>query len=98
MDMLSGVQMNLRISYFICHSASSETSGEAVCQRHIAGEGLDDAVRVVKDIHSKQMMATMDVLGENVSDTGRISCGCQRVQEVLHSIHKHHLGANLSIG
>ena len=35
--------------------------------RYIAGEKLDDAVRVVRAVNSKHMMGTMDVLGENVS-------------------------------
>ena len=65
--------------------------------RYIAGEGLDDAVRVVRDIHSKQMMATMDVLGENVSTREESLAAVRECEEVLHSIHKHHLDANLSI-
>jgi len=65
--------------------------------RYIAGEGLDDAVRVVKDIHSKQMMATMDVLGENVSTREESLAAVRECEEVLHSINKHHLDANLSI-
>jgi len=65
--------------------------------RYIAGEGLDDAVRVVKSIHSKQMMATIDVLGENVT-TREESLGAFRgCEEVLHAISKNHLDANLSI-
>jgi len=65
--------------------------------RYIAGEGLDDAVRVVKGIHSKQMMATMDVLGENVSTREESLAAVRECEEILHSIDKHRLGANLSI-
>ena len=65
--------------------------------RYIAGEELDDAVRVVKGIHSKQMMGTMDVLGENVSTREESLGAVRECEEVLHSINKHHLGANLSI-
>jgi proline dehydrogenase len=65
--------------------------------RYIAGEKLDDAVRVVKGIHSKQMMGTMDVLGENVSTREESLGAVGECEEVLHSIHIHHLGANLSI-
>ncbi len=65
--------------------------------RYIAGEELDDAVRVVKDIHSKQMMGTLDVLGENVSTREESLRAVGACEEVLHSIQKHHLGANLSI-
>jgi proline dehydrogenase len=65
--------------------------------RYIAGEGLDDAVRVVKNINSKQMMATMDVLGENVSTREESLRAVRECEGVLHSINKHHLDANLSI-
>jgi len=65
--------------------------------RYIAGERLDDAVRVVKSINSKRMMATMDVLGENVSTREESLGAARECEEVLHSINKHHLDANLSI-
>jgi len=65
--------------------------------RYIAGEGLDDAVRVVKDINSKQLMGTMDVLGENISTREESMAAVRECEEVLHSINKHTLDANLSI-
>jgi proline dehydrogenase len=65
--------------------------------RYIAGEELDDAVRVVKGFNSKQMMGTMDVLGENVSTREESLAAVRECEQVLHSINKHHLGANLSI-
>ena len=65
--------------------------------RYIAGEGLEDAVRVVRAINSNQMMGTMDVLGENVSTREESLAAVRKCEEVLHSINKHHLDANLSI-
>jgi len=65
--------------------------------RYIAGEEIDDAVRVVRAINSNQMMGTMDVLGENVSTREESLAAVGECEEVLHSINKHHLGANLSI-
>jgi proline dehydrogenase len=65
--------------------------------RYIAGEGLEDAIRAVKGINSKQMMATVDVLGENVSTREESLAAVRECEEVLHSIHKHRLDANLSI-
>ena len=35
--------------------------------RYIAGAGLDDAVRVVRDLNSRGIMATLDVLGEYIT-------------------------------
>jgi proline dehydrogenase len=65
--------------------------------RYIAGEELDDAVRVVRVINSQKMMGTMDVLGENVSTREESLAAVRECEEVLHSINKNHLDANLSI-
>jgi proline dehydrogenase len=64
---------------------------------YIAGEELDDAVRVVRAINSKKMMGTMDVLGENVSTREESLSAVRECEEILHSINKNHLNANLSI-
>jgi proline dehydrogenase len=65
--------------------------------RYIAGEGLEDAVRVVRAVNSRKMMGTMDVLGENVSTREESRMAIRECEEVLHSINKNHLDANLSI-
>ena len=65
--------------------------------RYIAGEELDDALSVVRAVNSKQMMGTMDVLGENISTREESLAAVRECEEVLHSIHKNHLDANLSI-
>jgi len=43
------------------------------------------------------MMATMDVLGENVSTRGESLAAVRECEEVLHCIDQNHLDANLSI-
>ncbi len=65
--------------------------------RYIAGEGLNDAVRVVRAVNSKHMMATIDVLGENVVTREESLAAVRACEEVLHSIDKNGLSANLSI-
>ena len=65
--------------------------------RYVAGEGLDDAVRVVKNLNAKRMMGTMDVLGENVTTREESLMAVKACEEVLHSIHRNRLDANLSI-
>jgi proline dehydrogenase len=65
--------------------------------RYIAGGNLSDAVRVVRDLNSKKMMATVDVLGENVSTKEESLMAVQAGEEVLHTINGNHLDANLSI-
>jgi proline dehydrogenase len=65
--------------------------------RYIAGEELDDAIRVVRMINSKKMMATVDVLGENVSKREESLTAVRECEAVLHSINENYLDANLSI-
>lgn len=65
--------------------------------RYIAGDKLGDAVRVVKMINAKNMMATLDVLGENVSTKEESLTAVEACEQVLHAIHENRLNANLSI-
>lgn len=65
--------------------------------RYIAGEKLDDAVRVVRGLNSKGMMGTVDVLGENVSTKEESLLAVRAGGEVLQSISKNRLDANLSM-
>jgi proline dehydrogenase len=65
--------------------------------RYIAGEKLDDAIRVMKFLNLKNIMGTLDVLGENVSMKEESLLATQAGEEVLHSINENHLNANLSI-
>lgn len=66
-------------------------------KRYIAGEKLEDAVRVVRDLNAKGIWATVDLLGEDVntkeeSIQAKIEC-----LEVLSAIEKNKLKANLSL-
>ena len=65
--------------------------------RYIAGETLEDAVRVVKDLNRKRLMATLDVLGENVSSEEASLKAAAQSEQVLHSINRERLDANVSI-
>ncbi len=68
-----------------------------VAMRYIAGERLDDAIRVLRDLHSKKMMATVDVLGENVSTKEESLQAAKAGEDVLEAIEKNHLHSSLSI-
>ena len=64
---------------------------------YIAGPGLDDAVRVVRRLNSEGKLATVDVLGEEVSsaqEAGRISAAYHQALERLES---ERLDANISV-
>jgi proline dehydrogenase len=65
--------------------------------RYIAGERLDDAIRVMKFLNLKNIIGTLDVLGENVLMKEESLLATQVGDEVLHSINENHLNTNLSI-
>lgn len=69
----------------------------SVAMRYIAGETLEDAVRVVRDLNTRKMMATTDVLGENVSTEEESLRAVQACEKVLKALRKERLNANLSI-
>jgi len=68
-----------------------------VAMRYIAGERLEDAIRVLRDLNSKKMTATVDVLGENVSKKEESLQAAKACREVLEAIEKNHLDSSLSI-
>lgn len=65
--------------------------------RYIAGENLEDAVRVLRTLHLKNMVGTVDVLGENISTREEALLAVKACEEVLHAIQENHLPAYLSI-
>jgi len=65
--------------------------------RYIAGQGLDDAVRVVAALNSKHLTATLDVLGENVSTKEESVAAAGTCEGILRAIHENRLNSNLSI-
>jgi proline dehydrogenase len=66
-------------------------------RKYIAGESLEDGIRVVKQLNSKGIYATMDVLGEAVKNKEESLDAKNKAMEVLDAIEKHKLMANLSI-
>lgn len=68
-----------------------------VSKRYVAGADLKDAVRVVKELNSKGMVATMDVLGESTTDPQECDAAVQEYFEVLEAIDKEKLNCNISI-
>lgn len=66
-------------------------------KKYIAGTKLSDAVRVVKELNQKDIMATMDVLGEAISTKEEALAAKHECYEVLDAIKENNLNANLSI-
>ncbi|HTX18302.1 MAG TPA: proline dehydrogenase family protein [Bacteroidota bacterium] len=64
---------------------------------YIAGEELSDAVAAVRGINGAGAMATVDVLGEDISTRDEAVAAREECKRVLSTIAEHRLDANLSI-
>lgn len=65
--------------------------------RYIAGDNIDDGVKKVQELNSKNILTTMDVLGESISDKDEAIQSKNESLEVLEYINKYKLNSNLSI-
>jgi len=68
-----------------------------VSKPYVAGPTLEDGVRVVKELNSKGISATMDVLGESVSKLEECEESIQEYFKVLDRIHQDKMDANISV-
>jgi proline dehydrogenase len=65
--------------------------------RYIAGPSLDDATRVVERLNAKGKLATVDVLGEEISSAGEARAIAGEYHDVLARIAGARLDANVSV-
>ena len=68
-----------------------------VASRYVAGETLDDAVRVVRSLNEQGAMATVDVLGEEVHEREKALAAVEENLRVYAVIARDGLDANVSI-
>ncbi len=65
--------------------------------KYIAGETLESAVDLVKELNSKGIYATLDVLGESVNDFEKATAVFNKTMKVFDAISNNSLMANLSV-
>ncbi len=68
-----------------------------LAMNYIAGEKMEDAVRVLRELNAEKMMGTVDILGEDVSTRAGALQAVQAGEEVLRAIARNHLNSTLSI-
>jgi proline dehydrogenase len=68
-----------------------------VASRYVAGETLADAIRVIQDLNAKGAMATLDVLGEEVSERGMATAAVEEYLRALEAIDREKIDSNVSI-
>ena len=68
-----------------------------VASRYVAGETLDDAVRVIRALNQQGAMATLDVLGEEVSEREKALAAVEEYLRVFEAIDREKIDSNVSI-
>lgn len=66
-------------------------------RRYVAGDSLADAVATVQRLAAEGCCATLDVLGESVTERGQATAAADAYLEVLSAIHERSLDANVSL-
>jgi proline dehydrogenase len=70
---------------------------QRLSSRYIAGPSLDDAVRVVQRLNAKGKLATVDVLGEEITNADEARAIAGQYHDVLARIDAEGLDANVSV-
>jgi proline dehydrogenase len=70
---------------------------QRLSSRYIAGSDIDDAIRVVKRLNAKGKLATVDVLGEEISSADEARALAGQYDDVLARIEDEGLDANVSV-
>jgi proline dehydrogenase len=68
-----------------------------ISQRYIAGDGVEDACRVVKELNAAGKMATIDVLGEEITTPEEARHIAYAYDDVFRAIDEQGLDSNVSV-
>jgi proline dehydrogenase len=68
-----------------------------VAKRYVAGSTLDDAFTVIRGLNAQGAMATLDVLGEEVSEREKAVAFTEEYIAVLHAIAREGVDSNVSV-
>ncbi len=68
-----------------------------VARRFVAGESLDDAVEVARNVNSAMQLASLDLLGENVSDEAGARQAAENYLAIFERIEREKLDSNVSL-
>jgi proline dehydrogenase len=68
-----------------------------VARRYIAGETVNDAIRVARELNSKGFRATMDILGEDVHSLDQARGAALTYRTLLDHLHRNKIDSNVSV-
>lgn len=71
--------------------------GKALARRFVAGDNLDDAIRVAKTLNAEGFLVSLDLLGEEVRDRDTAAGAREEYLECIARIAAERLEANISV-
>ncbi len=80
-----------------CLPAVPRTIVRKFANRYIAGEELADAMNVVRSLNAQGILATLDVLGEDIHHREEAAAATRTIADVLDTIRREKLDSNVSI-
>jgi proline dehydrogenase len=82
-----------QVFHFVRHNRMAK----GFASRFVAGETLDTALEAVRQLNSKGITATLDLLGESVRNEAEARESARAYIEMLDRIQQQHLDANVSV-
>jgi proline dehydrogenase len=76
---------------------TSNPAGRRLASRFIAGEELEDALRVIRRLNGEGFMVTLDCLGESVHEAAAAEAACQTYLELLDRLAAEKLDSHVSV-
>ena len=71
--------------------------GRRMAARFIAGEELEDALKVIRRLNAEGFMVTLDLLGESVQDAAEAEAACQAYVHILDRLSVEGLNSHVSV-
>jgi proline dehydrogenase len=71
--------------------------GRRLASRVIAGENIDDALRVIRHLRSGGFLVTLDCLGESIHETAAAEAACQTYLQLLDRLAAEKLDSHVSV-
>lgn len=97
MAMLKDTVLHLAQQHRVKEFVSTNTATRRVVRRFVAGETLAEALDVTRKLNARHISATLDHLGENVSDSTEASSAARVYRDILDRIAEARLDASISI-
>jgi proline dehydrogenase len=71
--------------------------GRRMAARFIAGEELEDALKVIRRLNAEGFLVTLDLLGESVQEAGEAEAACQAYVRLLERLAVEGLNSHVSV-